>query len=82
MTLFHSTGVTIKDHLISSNDICEQLINTLDILESEANDILNSQDKQNVPKAVNLLWYLNRLQGVQPPTNKFHHLHMIMLQPY
>ncbi|XP_006455832.1 hypothetical protein AGABI2DRAFT_121753 [Agaricus bisporus var. bisporus H97] len=70
-TLLRSTGTTIKDCLISSSDIREQLIKTLEILPTEVNDLLNTQDKQNVPKAVKLLRYLNILSTVPPPSDNF-----------
>ncbi|KAF7785094.1 hypothetical protein Agabi119p4_1259 [Agaricus bisporus var. burnettii] len=70
-TLLRGTGTTIKDRLISSSDIREQLIKTLDIVPSEVNDLLNTQDKQNVPKAVKLLRYLNILSTVTPPGDEF-----------
>ncbi|EKM80850.1 hypothetical protein AGABI1DRAFT_126893 [Agaricus bisporus var. burnettii JB137-S8] len=70
-TLLRSTGMIIKDRSIGPNDIREQLIKYLNVAPNEVNDLLDAQDKQNVPKAVKLLRYLNTLPSVTPPADEF-----------
>jgi hypothetical protein len=70
-TLLHSSGFTIKDQFISSTDVRKQLLLSLHIAPDEVVNIMDAQDKQNVPKAVKLLWYLGSLACNPSPVDDF-----------
>jgi hypothetical protein len=72
VTLLRSSGFTIKDQFISSTDVCEQLLLSLHISADEVVNIMDAQDKQNVPKAVKLLWYVGSLASNPSPVDDFH----------
>jgi hypothetical protein len=72
-TLIRSNGLTIKDQFINSSDIRDQLLHTLHIKANEVVALMDSQDKQNVPKAVKLLRYLCSLRSQPSPIDESRH---------
>lgn len=72
-TLVRSTGIILQNQSITRDDIREQLL-YLKVSLNETNDLLNTEDKQNVPKAVRLLRHLGDLPRTPPPVNEFSRL--------
>jgi endonuclease III len=62
-------GILINDTNIQVADILHNLIQLPGMSSTMANELLNPADKQNVPKAVNLVHSLVHLKTLPDPLN-------------
>jgi hypothetical protein len=65
--LQNSCGFLLDDILIRAEDIVELLTQLPDMTLEKAVQLLDPSDKQNVPKAVNLLQSLLKLKEIPAP---------------